>query len=864
MARRATGQADARRKAPGAVGTHGTAETKRHPDEEGTERVETPVGQAASDRQGDTAKDVPLDDLKKRLGYSETGLAGNEVRKRLEQYGYNELAEARENIILKLLSYFWGPIPIMILIAAVLSMLLRHWPDVGIIMALLVMNAVVGFREEYQANNTIAALKEKLATKARVKRDGSWSSIPARELVPGDLIRLRLGEIVPADARLLEGDSVEVDQSALTGESLPVERKTGDAVFSGSVLRQGEIEALVSGTGQNTFYGKTAQLVQETKTQSHLQKAVIRIADFLIVIAVSLAILIFIVSLFRGERVLTVLEFALVLTIAAVPVAMPAVLSITMALGARVLAEKKAIVTHLPAVEELAGVDVLCSDKTGTLTQNKLTLADPFTVRGTSSDELIQAAALASRAEDQDPIDLAVLDGLQDDHSLEGFRVEHFVPFDPVHKRTEATAQHAGEEFKTTKGAPQVILALDPDAGRIQKEVDQAVSGFAERGYRSLGVARTDGHGEWRFLGVLPLYDPLREDSKDTVTTAREMGLAVKMATGDQLAIAKEIARELDLGQNIVDASVFGDVKHHETGQAADIIEKADGFAQVFPEHKYHIVDVLQQRNHIVGMTGDGVNDAPALKKADAGIAVAGATDAARSAADVVLLLPGLSVIVDAIKESRKIFQRMTSYAIYRIAETIALLGFITLAILIFQFYPVTAIMIVLLAILNDGSMLSIAYDRTHYRNQPEAWDMRMVLGMASVLGVYAVFRSFGIFYIGDRIFTLSQDEVRTLVYLNLVVGGILTLYAARVRGPFWSVKPANLMMAATFSAAIIGTLLAGFGALMTKLPWVYVGFVWGYSIVLFFIQDLVSIYAYRILGREQEHSGMLVKLART
>jgi H+-transporting ATPase len=806
--------------------------------------------------------DLPVAELLPRLATSPEGLSQAEAQRRLEQYGYNELPEKKVNPVLKFLSYFWGPIPGMIIVAAILSGVLRDWDDLGIILALLVMNAVVGFREEYQAGSAIAALKEKLAVQANVKRNGNWSSIAARELVPGDIIRLRIGSIIPADAKLLDGDPVQVDQSALTGESLPVEHKAGDAVYSGSILKQGEIDAVVYATGKGTYYGKTAELVESAETRSHLQRAVIKIADYLLIIAVALAILIVGVALHRHDPILVVLEFALVLTIAAVPVAMPAVLSVTMALGARVLALKQALVTKLSSIEEVAGIDVLCSDKTGTLTQSKLTPGAPFTVVGSTPEQVILSAALASRAEDQDPIDLAVLSGVQDEQQLKSYQVIHFQPFDPVHKRTEATVKgRDGHDFKVSKGAPQVILALDPNVAQIQPQVDEAVNEFAARGFRSLGVARTNEQDQWQFLGVIPLYDPLREDSKTTIDTAKEMGLKVKMVTGDQVAIAKEIARQLDLGTNIMDANIFDETKHHETGRVADTIEQADGFAQVFPEHKYHIVDVLQERGHIVGMTGDGVNDAPALKKADAGIAVAGATDAARAAASIVLTFPGLSVIIDAIKESRKIFQRMTNYAIYRISETIALLGFLTLAILLFKFYPVTAIMIVLIAILNDGAILSIAYDKVRYRNKPQTWNMRIVLGVATVLGIYAVIRSFGIFYLGDSIFHLTQDTLRTLVYLNLAVGGIFTLFSARTRGPFWSIRPAPILLAATIGAQLVATFIAAYGLFMAPLSWSLVGLVWGYCLVLFLIQDQVKLLGYRIFS--ERHTGFLVKEAR-
>ncbi len=804
-------------------------------------------------------KEMDVKELMSLLNTSPGGLTKAEAEDRLLQYGYNEIQEEKENPVLKFLSYFWGPIPGMIILAAVLSAVLRHWPDFWVILALLFINAFVGFREEYQAGNAIAALKAQLAVKAKVKRDGEWVAVPAREVVPGDVIRLRIGDIIPADARLLEGDPIEVDQSALTGESLPVERKTADAVYSGSITKQGEIDALAYGTGMNTFYGKTAELVQSAVTKSHLQQAIIKIADYLIVIAVVLAVLIFGVTIYRGDPVLNVLRFALVLTIAAVPVAMPAVLSVTMALGSKSLATKQAIVTHLPTIEELAGVDVLCTDKTGTLTQNKLAIGDPYVMKEITAEQVIMWGALASRSEDQDAIDLAVLGAVKDKEGLKRFDILHFQPFDPVHKRTEADVEPpGGARFKTTKGAPQVILALDPDGEKIKEKVNEKIDEFASRGYRSLGVARTDKNDTWRFAGVIPLFDPLREDSRETIDAARSMGIQVKMATGDQLAIAREIGRQIDLGPNMLDAALFADTRHHESGQMADAIEKADGFAQVFPEHKYHIVDVLQQKGHIVGMTGDGVNDAPALKKADAGIAVSGATDAARAASDLVLISPGLSVIVDAIKESRKIFQRMVSYAIYRIAETVALLCFLTVTIVMFNFRPVTAIMIVLLAILNDGAILSIAYDNVRYSNKPEVWDMRIVLGVATVIGLFAAFRSFGIFFLSTRVWGLDMATVQTLVYLNLSVGGHLTLFVARTRRRFWSITPSWILLVAVVGTQIIATLIAVYGFLMAPIGWKWAGVVWLYSLVLFLFQDEVKVAGYRIFGKA--HSGYLAR----
>ena len=730
----------------------------------------------------------------------------------------------------------------------ILSGVVRHWPDFFIILVLLLANAVVGFWEEHEAGNAIEALKAKLAIKARVKRDGKWVNPAARDLVPGDVIRLRLGDIVPADARLLEGDPVEVDQSALTGESLPAERKPGEAVFSGSIIRQGEIGALVYATGANTYFGKTAQLVQEAHTVSHFQRAVLKIGNYLIIIAVALVALIITVAIFRGEAFLSTLQFALVLTVAAIPVAMPTVLSVTMAVGARLLAKKEAIVSKLVAIEELAGVDVLCADKTGTLTQNKLTLGGPFTVNNIPADQVILYGALASRADNNDTIDLAVLGGLKDKEALKGYQAVHFQPFDAVHKRTEAIVRDKdGKTFKVTKGAPQVILELSANAGQVKPSVDKAVNEFAARGFRSLGVARAEGDGQWRLVGVLPLFDPPREDAKDTIATALAMGVKVKMVTGDALAIARETAKKLEMGANILDAGGLGDVKHQETAAVAESIEKADGFAQVFPEHKFHIVDVLQKLGHIVGMTGDGVNDAPALKKADCGIAVSGATDAARAAAAIVLMTPGLSVIIDAIKESRRIFQRMNSYAIYRIAETIRVLLFMTLAILVFNFYPLTAVMIVMLALLNDGAILSIAYDNVHYKDQPEAWNMGMVLGISTALGIIGVVSAFGLFYLGERVFHLDRAHIQTLMYLKLSVAGHLTIFLTRTRGPFWSIRPARVLWAAVLGTQIVATLIAVYGLFMTPLGWGWALFVWGYALTWFLLNDRIKLLAYRI-----------------
>ena len=829
------------------------------------------ISQSSENTQADgtagTMADPSIEDLLRKLDVTRDGLTDQQAKQRLDQYGLNTIEVVGPSAWRKLLSYFWGPIPWMIEAAAILSAVVQHWEDFGIITALLVLNAVVGFWEEYHADTAIEVLKKKLALNARVKRGGAWKVIPADQIVPGDIVRLRLGDIVPADATLLEADTVQIDQSALTGESLPVEHTQGETVYSGSIIKKGETDAVVSATGSATFFGKTAGLVQEAHTASHFQKAVLKVGDFLIVMAAAMISLIILSELFRHgadyfaswDHLVTLLRFSLVLTVAAIPVAMPTVLSVTMAVGARLLSKKEAVVRRLAAIEEMAGIDVLCSDKTGTLTKNQLDLGEPYLVGSTTKGQLLLSAALASREEDQDPIDLTVLKGLDGSTNLSDYHINQFKPFDPESKRTEATVQSpAGDTFRASKGAPQVILSLAKVEGQVGEEAENAINDFAKRGYRSLGVARTDEDGRWRFLGVLPLFDPPRDDSKSTIEAARKMGVKLKMVTGDQRAIAREVAGQLGLGTNIVDAQSFAGTAHHEAGQMSDAIEQADGFAEVWPEHKYHIVDVLQQRGHIVGMTGDGVNDAPALKKADAGVAVSGATDAARSAADIVLLSPGLSVIVDAIQEARKIFQRMNSYAIYRISETIRVLLFMTLSILVFNFYPVTAVMIVLLALLNDGAILSIAYDRAQGSSVPESWNMRRVLGIATILGVVGVIESFGMFYIGERVLVLNHDTIQTLMYLKLSVAGHFTIFLARTSKRFWSDRPSMLLVAAVIGTQIVATLIAVYGIFMPALGWRLALLVWGYALVWFVFEDQLKVMAYRIL--DTDLSGYLNK----
>ncbi len=809
-------------------------------------------------------KKLSPEEILRRLGVNkETGLSTEEAKRRLKIVGPNEIPEKKVHPVIKFLSYFWGPIPWMIEAAAILSAIIHHWADFWIIIAMLLINGILGFWQEHKAENILEYLKQKLSQTARVLRDGEWKIIPARELVPGDIIRVRIGDIIPADIKLIEGDYLLVDESVLTGESLPVEKHVGDVAFSGSLVKRGEMTGVVVATGLHTFFGKTVQLVQRAKTVSRYQKLIIRIGDFLILLTIFLAAIMVIIELNRGANILELIRFALVLVVAAIPAAMPAVLSITMAIGAYELAKRQAIVRKLVAIEEMAGVDVLCADKTGTLTKNQLTVADPVPVQPKYTPaDVVLYAALASREEDKDPIDLAVL------HALERFNLKDeikkykqvkFTPFDPVIKRTEAVIEAPdGKQFKVAKGAPQVILNLVGADEELRKKVMEIVDEHAKRGYRMIGVAKTkEGTlDKWEYVGLIPLFDPPREDSAETIKFLKKMGVRVKMITGDHIAIARQIARMLGIGTKIY---TIDELKKAHPSEAEKMIEEADGFAQVFPEHKYMIVDALQKRGHIVAMTGDGVNDAPALKKADVGIAVANATDAARAAADIVMLAPGISVIKDALVEARKIFRRMYSYVVYRITETFRVLFFITLSIIAFNFYPVTAIQIILLALLNDLPILTIAYDNVRIGNKPEKWNIPLILALSSALGTVGVIESFLLLWIGIYYFHMNPVTqiamIQTFIFLKLAVAGHLTIFVTRTHKPFYSIMPGKWLLITAIATKLAATIVAIYGFdLITPIPAWLAGFVWLYCIIWFIIEDCTKLVIYKMAGEHPLH----------
>ncbi len=816
-----------------------------------------------------------------KLGASAQGLTTDEARKRQAKDGPNAIVAAEEPLWHKAIGYFWGPIPWMIEAAALSSFLRRVCPDFAVVMGLLIYNAAVGFWQDAKAANALAALRKGLALKASALRDGKWTAIDATELVVGDVTDVTAGEIVPADLLLIGGAYLSIDQAALTGESLPVGKAVGDVAYSGSIAKQGDMQGVVTAIGNNTFFGRTAKLVASAGAKSHSQKAVVEIGDFLILLAAALAVVLVGVQVYRQMVVPghwswdvagQITQFILVLLVASVPVALPAVMSVTMALGALALSKQKAIVSRLSAIDELAGVDVLCSDKTGTLTQNKLTLSTPIPFGNTKADEVVVGAALATKANSEDSIDIAVLKAVADPKALDRFRQTNLVPFDPVNKRTMTTVVDAnGKSWQYAKGAPQAISALCKLDSTTERSYSVKVDDLAKHGYRALGVATSADDGKsWTLLGLLPLLDPPRPDAKATIAQTESLGLSVKMVTGDDVAIGSEIAEQLGLGAHLL---VAGDVFPKETDpdhipeDAARAVERADGFGRVFPQHKYEIVKSLQQLGHIVAMTGDGVNDAPALKQADWGIAVSGATDAARSAAALVLTAPGLSTIVNAIVEARKIFERINSYVFYRIAMTIAIMLVVVLSSVIFNIQPLTAIMIVALALLDDIPIMTIAYDNVRTAPAPVRWDMHRTLIFAWLMGLMATAQSFGIVFLGMEWMNdpamiakipLDHSHLQTMLFLQLAAGGHMLLFVVRSRGLIFSPPlPSAPLFLAIVATQIVAVLMCAFGVLVPALPWTLIGIVWAYVIVWTILTDLVKLAFIRFTAQPAQETPL-------
>ncbi|KAJ6878980.1 hypothetical protein NC652_032504 [Populus alba x Populus x berolinensis] len=864
--------------------------------------AENSIAHDAINKEAVDLENIPLEEVFDNLKCTREGLTANDVRERLDLFGYNKLEEKKESKILKFLGFMWNPLSWVMEAAAIMAIGLAHGGNksadyhdfVGII-TLLIINSTISFIEENNAGNAAAALMARLAPKAKVLRDGRWSEEEASVLVPGDIVSIKLGDIIPADARLLEGDPLKIDQSALTGESLPVTKGPGDGVYSGSTCKQGEIEAVVIATGVHTFFGKAAHLVENTTHVGHFQKVLTAIGNFCIC-SIAAGMVIEIIVIYgiqeRGYRV--GIDNLLVLLIGGIPIAMPTVLSVTMAIGSHRLSQQGAITKRMTAIEEMAGMDVLCSDKTGTLTLNKLTvdknMIEVF-AKGVDKDMVVLMAARASRLENQDAIDCAIVSMLPDPKEARaGIQEVHFLPFNPTDKRTALTyIDAAGKMHRVSKGAPEQILHLAHNKTEIERRVHSIIDKFAERGLRSLAVARQgvpagtkdSPGGPWEFVGLLPLFDPPRHDSAETIRRALDLGVSVKMITGDQLAIAKETGRRLGMGTNMYpSSSLLGEGKDDAVGGLPidELIEKADGFAGVFPEHKYEIVRRLQARKHICGMTGDGVNDAPALKKADIGIAVADSTDAARSASDIVLTEPGLSVIISAVLTSRAIFQRMKNYTIYAVSITIRIvLGFMLLT--VFWKFDFPPFMVLVIAILNDGTIMTISKDRVKPSPLPDSWKLSEIFATGVVLGSYLALMSVVFFWLAyetnffpehfnvrdfnqhhfnmtdAKIANPLKEQLASAVYLQVSTISQALIFVTRSRSWSFLERPGLLLVSAFIIAQLVATVISATAtwkfAGIRSIGWGWTAIIWVYNILTYFLLDPIKFAVrYALSGR--------------
>lgn len=755
-----------------------------------------------------------------------TGLTNDEVLARRRKYGLNAMKEERENLILKFLGFFVGPVQFVMEAAAVLAAGLQHWVDFGVICGLLLLNACVGFIQEYQAGSIVEELKKTLALKAVVLRDGTLKEVEAPEVVPGDILQVEEGTIIPADGRIVTEEAfLQVDQSAITGESLAVDKHVNDQCYASSAVKRGEAFIVVTATGDSTFVGRAAALVSQASAGTgHFTEVLNGIGTVLLILVILTNLIVWVSSFYRSVGIVPILEFTLAITIIGVPVGLPAVVTTTMAVGAAYLAKKKAIVQKLSAIESLAGVEILCSDKTGTLTKNKLSLSEPYTVAGVDPDDLMLTACLAAsrKKKGMDAIDKAFLKSLRfyprAKSVLSKYKVIDFHPFDPVSKKVTAVVESPqGERITCVKGAPLFVLSTVEQDHPIPEDVDQAyknkVAEFATRGFRSLGVARKRGEGSWEILGIMPCSDPPRHDTARTINEAKRLGLSIKMLTGDAVGIARETSRQLGLGTNVYNAERLGlggggDMPGSEV---YDFVEAADGFAEVFPQHKYNVVEILQQRGYLVAMTGDGVNDAPSLKKADTGIAVEGASDAARSAADIVFLAPGLGAIIDALKTSRQIFHRMYAYVVYRIALSIHLEIFLGLWIVIMN-RSLNINLVVFIAIFADIATLAIAYDNAPYSstpvkwNLPKLWGMSVVLGVVLAIGTWIVLTTMLAAGSPNGGIVQNFGNVDAVLFLEISLTENWLIFITRANGPFWSSLPSWQLAGAILVVDIIAT----------------------------------------------------------
>ena len=745
--------------------------------------------------------------------YAQDGLASSEASRRLSEFGYNEVPAKKTSTLLLVTKKFWGITPWMLEITVIFTLLLGRYADTYIVSGLLIFNAALSIFEERRADTAVEFLKQKLSIQAKVKRDGKWTRLPARELVVGDTVRLRAGDAVPADVMVAYGDA-EVDQSALTGESLSVSKKAGDVINSGSILARGEVSGTVSATGTRTVFGRTVELVQLAKPKLHMEEVTTKVVRWLVAMVASLLAMALVVSAIRHVDLIQIVPLAVILLVSAIPVALPAMSSISMALGSMELAKKGVLVTRLSASEDAATMDVVCADKTGTLTKNKLAVSDAVAYESFTDSDVALFGALASKEADDDPIDLAFLNfGRERKLDLSRYNQEEFTPFDPSTRLTKATISGDGRRFYVAKGAVSAISDLCRLEDSKRMEVDRSLEEFTKKGYRVLAVARGEDDHDFVLVGLSALADELREDSPRLVQELESLGVSVKMLTGDALLVAREVAQELSLDHGIEKMSEISESGSED--ELARAVEESSGVAEIYPEDKYKIVKGLQKLKHVVGMTGDGVNDAAALKQAEVGIAVKNATDVAKGAGSAVLTTDGLEPIVEMIRTGRMVYQRILTWIVNKMVKTFQVVVFVVLAYLATGDFVVSIFSMVLYLFLTDFATLSISTDSVRFSQKPDTWNIGWLVKVGILVGALTVAESFVVLYLAMTAFGLARElgGLHMLIFTYLVFSGLFNVLILRERKHFWRSRPSRPLLAAMIVdvALVLGISLIGF-----------------------------------------------------
>ncbi len=774
------------------------------------------------------------------------GLTDEEVNGRLSKYGFNEIESKKQSVFLRFASRFIGAIPLMLYLVIGISIYLGNVIDAYVVIGLVIFNGIAAFLEEYKADNTLELLKKKLSVSVNVKRNGAWTTVPSREIVPGDLIRVKLGNVIAADAKIVESNYLSVDQSMLTGESLPVDKKEGDLVFSSSIVREGEATCTVLATGKNTNFGMTAELVKLAKAKSHLENNVLRILKYLMVLDVFLILAVFIGSLIFGIPLLSIIPFALLILLTSVPVALPASFTVAMAYGTERLSSKNILVTKLEAIEEASTINVLCLDKTGTITKNELSASAPLNFGNFSKLEVLKYAALASRVEDNDQIDLAVLSEAQKAKiDLGKYRALEFKPFDPSTKTSGATVQIDDSIIQVIKGFPSKVMERCGLSQSETEQINRNIQEIASGGFRVIGVG-IKAISDWEFVGLFPLSDSPREDSRKLIEELRSLGISLKMLTGDSRETATAIADEVNIGKNIVSVD---QLEGKSTEELFSIISEADGFAGVYPKDKFMIVKALQDNGQHVGMTGDGVNDAPALKQAEVGIAVSNATDVAKSAASIVLTSSGIEPIVNAVEESRSIFERMITYTLKKVSKVLQTSVFLSVGFILLRFLPMLPVQLIIALFLSDIGSISLSTDNERFSSQPDAWNLKAIFKISMIFGLSAIAQVVMLAYIGLKWLGLSEGQFQTLIFLTVIVSMELMTLSMRERKSFWSSRPSGFVSAQIVSSILIASALGYFGILMAPIGLYEILTVICGGLVFLIFTDAVKILSFRRFG---------------